>query len=306
MGGGVMRAAAAASKVAGVGISDVAAGTHGVVAPLPTVEYSRFSATSRTAVSRPASALLFSSPAKTDVCASRATAHSLVLDADDWEFAGGEEELGSDSEFPTPRLVFGPVPTLDEAKSATSQVKDALENAISPPNMFGFRRPMLWNTCNTNQNLAAPAQNHAIQAFKLLKENPSTQTVVASIASDPNVWNAVMQNDALTEYIQSQKTNASHSDIDGAESASDGRDSWFAKVVKETGNRFMDFMQNVNHTFIEMVNKASGFARDIFKGARDPGNSEYSDKEGFMGSPLGAALMALAVSVIMVVVLRRH
>lgn len=32
------------------------------------------------------------------------------------------------------------------------------------------------------------------------------QSVVASIACDPAVWNAVVKNDALVEFIQSQKT----------------------------------------------------------------------------------------------------
>lgn len=32
------------------------------------------------------------------------------------------------------------------------------------------------------------------------------QSVVASIACDPQVWNAVLKNDALVEFIQSQKT----------------------------------------------------------------------------------------------------
>lgn len=43
---------------------------------------------------------------------------------DHWEFAGGEEEMIGD---PMPRLVFGGVPTIEEAREATSQLKDALD-----------------------------------------------------------------------------------------------------------------------------------------------------------------------------------
>ncbi|XP_073268642.1 uncharacterized protein [Populus alba] len=41
-------------------------------------------------------------------------------------------------------------------------------------------------------------------AFSLLNESPRIQTVVAALASDPNVWNAVWENKALQELLQSQ------------------------------------------------------------------------------------------------------
>lgn len=44
---------------------------------------------------------------------------------DDWMFVREEELL--DSPHPAPRLVFGPVPTLEEAKPATAELKDAIE-----------------------------------------------------------------------------------------------------------------------------------------------------------------------------------
>ncbi|KAJ6886345.1 hypothetical protein NC651_026897 [Populus alba x Populus x berolinensis] len=43
-----------------------------------------------------------------------------------------------------------------------------------------------------------------MQAFSLLNESPKIQTVVAALASDPNVWNAVWENKALQELLQSQ------------------------------------------------------------------------------------------------------
>lgn len=46
---------------------------------------------------------------------------------DEWEFAGGVEEELLDSLHPAPRLVFGPVPTLEEAQEATADLKDAVE-----------------------------------------------------------------------------------------------------------------------------------------------------------------------------------
>lgn len=47
---------------------------------------------------------------------------------DDWEFAGGMEEELSEAMRPAPlRLVFGPVPTLEEAREATEDLKKALD-----------------------------------------------------------------------------------------------------------------------------------------------------------------------------------
>ena len=53
-----------------------------------------------------------------------------VWEVDDWQFAGGSDDddlIDDRSEPPMPRMVFGPAPTLEEAKEATSELKDALE-----------------------------------------------------------------------------------------------------------------------------------------------------------------------------------
>ncbi|KAK9049439.1 hypothetical protein SSX86_031593 [Deinandra increscens subsp. villosa] len=47
---------------------------------------------------------------------------------DDWEFAGGEDELFMEAGEPMPRIVFGGAPTIQEAKQATSDLNYALEN----------------------------------------------------------------------------------------------------------------------------------------------------------------------------------
>lgn len=45
----------------------------------------------------------------------------------DWEFAGGEDDLVMESGEPMPRLVFGGVPTLKETQEATSELRDVLD-----------------------------------------------------------------------------------------------------------------------------------------------------------------------------------
>lgn len=51
-------------------------------------------------------------------------------ETNDWEFAGWaepEEAVAFDSLHPAPRLVFGSVPSLEEAKEATSDLKNTLD-----------------------------------------------------------------------------------------------------------------------------------------------------------------------------------
>lgn len=55
---------------------------------------------------------------------------SSSLDLEDWEFAGGEDELAMSAGEPMPRVVFAGVPTFEEAKEATSELKEALDKYV--------------------------------------------------------------------------------------------------------------------------------------------------------------------------------
>lgn len=46
---------------------------------------------------------------------------------DDWEFAGGDGDLVMSSGELMPRVVFGAAPSIEEARAATDELKDALE-----------------------------------------------------------------------------------------------------------------------------------------------------------------------------------
>lgn len=74
-------------------------------------------------VSRKAESLSTSQSAKISGGVSQGPASEL----DDWELAGGEGDLMMTSSEPLPRVVFGAVPTFQEAKEATDELKDALE-----------------------------------------------------------------------------------------------------------------------------------------------------------------------------------
>lgn len=82
--------------------------------------------------SRPASVFVGSSSPVQPTKATTAGADVEVVqkatwEIDDWEFANFEDELAMDAAGPKPRIVFGAVPSFEEAKEATAEVKEALD-----------------------------------------------------------------------------------------------------------------------------------------------------------------------------------
>ncbi|XP_042490087.1 uncharacterized protein LOC122070058 [Macadamia integrifolia] len=173
-GGGAMRAAA---KVASFGVNG---GLRGVPS-VPLAEQSMATASRMT--SRPSnsivssvateegrSSLLLSSPnGKIDASVQRP-----LWDVDDWEFAGGEEDMVADSMTPMPRVVFGGVPTLEEAKEATCELKDALEQVYISSNSGADSETKACVTKETAVSIPT-VPKHALQAFVLLKESSAAQ-----------------------------------------------------------------------------------------------------------------------------------
>lgn len=116
-GGGAMRTA---GKVAGISV----AGIRGALLAPPAEQSLR-------KASMPASAVVSSQAAKTsanEVAAPVYTAASW--DMDDWEFPD-ESELFMQAGEPTPRVVFGAVPSFQEAKEATTELKEAIDQYIN-------------------------------------------------------------------------------------------------------------------------------------------------------------------------------
>ncbi|KAI8011491.1 hypothetical protein LOK49_LG06G00586 [Camellia lanceoleosa] len=324
-GGGVMRAAA---KVAGIGV--VNAGLRGSV----TAEHP-VSAAARKA-SRPVSAIVSSSDdVKSNVI--DAAVQRPCWELDEWEFAGGVEDQMTGE--PMPRLVFGGAPTLQEAKEATSDLKDALEKVyLSSPNSTGcsdsrmvghesalslLSKPEYQETkaCVVSETTAPSVPKNALKAFRLLNENPATQTVVASIACDPNVWNAVLQNEALVEFLQTNESTTLFSDMDPVmkESVATAEfldpqppknvdDSSDSKQSADSGNGFMGFMENIKTTVVEMMNSLSDYFQNIFGGPsaeKVAADADGSAKATIVNGVVGSSIMGLTVMVIMMVVLKR-
>ncbi|CAI0375573.1 unnamed protein product [Linum tenue] len=307
-GGAAMRTVA---KVAGVGV--VNSGFRSAVSGLPPAEHSVRSA------SRPVSAAISSS---SSTSSGVAAVQRPVLELDEWEMAGGEEEelMLLDSLEPRPRLVFGGPPTSQEAKEATAELKDALEKISSPTYggsaaSIGFSDhlgvPLLTSSeletknCLACERKAAP--EYAINALKLLNQSPAAQSVVVSIASDPNVWDAVMRNDALTEYLQSRKTITSPVNEASTESVTDFSSEDTEPVAfQESQAGLMDYLDDIKVKVVDMFGTVSSFLQNMFQVPPAVGGSDEGDaKSTFMENAVGASFLGLAVMAIMMVVLRR-
>lgn len=107
----------AAAKATGIGLIN-SSSRSGVVSEAPIFAATR-------AVSRPITAISVNSSSD-NVAIDPQSPERLCFGAiDDWEFAGSDGEIIS----PTgaPKTVFGSPPTIEEAKTATGELKDALE-----------------------------------------------------------------------------------------------------------------------------------------------------------------------------------
>ncbi|KAJ9671936.1 hypothetical protein PVL29_025539 [Vitis rotundifolia] len=339
MGGGVMRTAA---KVAGVGV--VNAGLRGAPAVQP-VEQPMAAAARKATV--PVSSVVSSAKLGDAPVAVQRPSWEL----DDWEFASVVEEINVGTGEPLPRVVFGGVPTLQEAKEATSELKDALDQLYLSPSRSigsGVQQLGLLQIANsdhletkacvaTAENTVATVPAHAIQAFAFLKDSPAAQNVVASIASDPNVWSAVMQNEALVDFLQAQKTCAPYpsmglnveesvadtgfQDQEAPKSFEDSSDEGDSGSRFETPKSFEDssdagdsrslsswfatLLETMKLSLAEMVGNIFGRPADDDKSSPDSNEKAEGQSMNFMNMGLGASLTGLAVMVIMVVVMKR-
>ncbi|KAJ8754636.1 hypothetical protein K2173_010727 [Erythroxylum novogranatense] len=309
MGGGSMRVIGA--KTAGIGIGIVSPGLRGA--------FSSSTSSAEHSV-RNASRLVSPTIVSHGVVKQSGVADVQVQkpswELDEWEFAGGQEE-----EEELHRVVFGGAPSLDEAKAATTELKDALEKVcvsstshkeigpssggqLSGQNLLRSSDDLETKGFVICEPKEAPVPKFAMRAFALLNESPAVQTVVASIASDPNVWDAVSKNDELVDFLESQKRSVVFEDsspINGIETSDD-------KTEAATGNSqngMDDVFEKIKHAVAEMVSNISSFFQNIFGFSSAENGSGANCRMNPMERTLGTSLMALAVMVIMVAVLKR-
>lgn len=125
----------------------------------------------------------------------------------------GEEEqhkLGISRGF-----IFGPAPSVQEVKDAIS-ILEQMVASLTLSQVLGDRfvhnldeevrvgeipaSIELLNrriSASSAQHLHRPNASKVLDAFRLLKSNPSVQRMVVSLSSDEDVWNAVMNNELV-------------------------------------------------------------------------------------------------------------
>lgn len=315
----------AAVKVVGTGVANAGI-RRGISGGTPPVEQSMRNASS------PVSAIMSSKASGGEVAAGM---QRPAWEVDEWELAGGvEEEMVVDSAEPVARVVFwGAPPSLQEAKAATCELKDALQKVyLSSPNLGAgsslggsqLSGHQLTNSdiletkdCISYDPNRAPVPKYAMQAFSLLNESPKIQTVVAAVASDPNVWNAVWENEALQDFLRSQNTNTQSSEAKEFVRDTDFQDAVSSKKFAELSDdesdagssqtELVDIINNVKLTVVDMVTNVSSYFQKIFSfsSAEHTPAANESPAATTIEKTIGASLMALAVMVIVVVALRR-
>ncbi|XP_074311037.1 uncharacterized protein LOC141646931 [Silene latifolia] len=305
-GGGAMRAA---TKLAGIST---------FTTPFRSATASITNPPSNTAA-RPISATVCDSGVKFEQ-----STHRPAWELDDWEIAScfeneqqqyekpkheDEELLLVSDKYGYDRVVFGPVPTFEETKEATLELKDALEMVyLSSPKSSGSVGSLSsvpeTKACITHESSASKG---ALQAFMLLKENPAAQTVVASIASDPNVWTAVLQNPTLMEFLESEKKYGTQEPFKTPVDATSSKSSINIDAAEEQGKSdgFMGLLQDVKVTVVDMVSRLSSFVESLFN-VPDVEKKDETCHDSSKTFFAGGTFMALAMMVIMIVLMKRN
>lgn len=246
---------------------------------------------------------------------------ATVDDFVDWQVVGGEDELVMSAGEPMPRVVFGAAPSFKEAKEATAELKDALDKAyLSSPKITELEEPTAADKVSGQSLFSNPGAEtesvlvtrtsvpqHAYKAFELLSRSPEAQNVVASIASDPNVWNAMIENSAVKQFMESQKNlnqdpydSASDSEVFNPVSSKEVKEEFDSSQSFDLEHLFNGFVDKVKLTVNTIVSNLSTYIQNIFE--------PPADDNGDNGSPrtvIASGFMGLAIMVVMVVLLKR-
>ncbi|XP_057731371.1 uncharacterized protein LOC130946592 isoform X2 [Arachis stenosperma] len=250
---------------------------------------------------------------------------SAPWDLDDWVVTNVDNTQPN-----VERVVFGTVPSFEEAKAAASELKSAVEKiylcgSCSKSECSSHSGSQAsWASSHINDNhsyinhdttISFPSVpiNAFHQAFHLLSSNPEAHNVVASIASDSNVWNAVMQNPALKDFFKSSLYEA------GVEEGLTLNEEIEKLPDSDLGNALVDYMSTMLNkasiTVAEMVTSMSSYVKNIFRPISDEKSCDHAfeittttAKENNFMNPtvaMGGTFMGLAMLVMIVVLLKR-
>ncbi|XP_066352281.1 uncharacterized protein [Miscanthus floridulus] len=240
---------------------------------------------------------------------------------DDWEFADWRDDAAAavvaereaTAAAAKPRLVFAP-PSREEAEEATTELRDAIERAYfnESPMEVVKEQDKEFNKQATDAIIPS-MPGHVVQAFTLLKSSPEAQSVVASLASDRNVWDAVLKNKKVMEFYKNHQTTLVETFPEEAATVeSPGK---FEDATSEnasnselpTGSPFSDFVDNAKKRVMDVVYNITDFFKDLFDSAKAQDGTGPSAEKGLSATEMavGGSFMALAIGVILVVLFKR-
>ncbi|CAN6290319.1 unnamed protein product [Urochloa humidicola] len=254
----------------------------------------------------------------------------------------------------TDHEVFGPVPTHEEAMAATLDLSDAFEIAKAESQASDLNTPKTHLSLTDQDNHAKVAQQIAlpenvdsetpqvivhsetsnkednyenllaatgtpgrvVQAFTLLHANPEAQDVVASLASDKNVWDAVMKNEKVMKFYKTYESKLSECSSAASSVSGDEVEDGDAASVQNstdfspsTGESLKDYLEKMKALVSEMMSNLSNMMQDLVA-TSDEGRCKgklktliMSSSKDFPAAP--SAFVLLAIASIMVVLLKR-
>ncbi|XP_074586558.1 uncharacterized protein LOC141842238 [Curcuma longa] len=226
---------------------------------------------------------------------------SPVLDVQKPWWEEEEEIVALELLDPAPRLVFGPVPTLEEAKEATTDLADILKETYPSTILSHY-------STKVPHELEAPAvvpsiPSNVARAFAWLQRSPKVQNAVASIAADKNVWDAVMNNPSVAELYKTHKSTdfPPESSCFETEVPMADQDCKSSTAEPTKTSPFMDFIRRVKDKMVEVVINISTFMQKFF----DPSKTGDEKDKSFVNSTFGSSLMALAIAIILMILFKR-
>uniref|UniRef100_A0A0E0NR31 Uncharacterized protein n=1 Tax=Oryza rufipogon TaxID=4529 RepID=A0A0E0NR31_ORYRU len=153
--------------------------------------------------------------------------------------------------------------------------------------------------------VSSGAPGRVVQAFTMLQDSPEAQEVVASLASDQNVWNAVTRNEKVMKFYKTYATKLNDDEVEGSESDSVQNSS----ELGSAGEAFMCYVEKMKALVSEMMTNLSSIMQDLVA-TSDEGQSKgklktmiLDSKKDFANAP--SAFVLLAIASIMVVLLKR-
>ncbi|KAF0897722.1 hypothetical protein E2562_000436 [Oryza meyeriana var. granulata] len=236
-------------------------------------------------------------------------------EVDDWEFADWRDVAAAEPEVTAagkPRLVFAP-PSREEAEVATTELRDAIDRVYFSEAPVEVVKEQDKDLGKLGADAIIPAMpGHVVQAFTLLKSSPEAQGVVVSLASDKNVWDAVLKNEKVMQFYKTHQQSLGctfpedTATVVSPEKLEDASSENLSPGEKPAGSPFADFVDNAKKTVIEIVDNITQFFQDMFRKPDEAqtGASSSTGKGNF-AEIAGGSFVALAIAVILVVLFKR-